>query len=161
MYDDQEEEKVVNLGLRKGGGDKAMTTSVRKASDWLFRTGPSSTQQGGAVMSATIKWGEVGSRPCLARRSTALFMASSAWALVQEKRSFPEWARIEYRRAWKRGLWEENTVVVYVITTWRVGMEKPKLLSVVVEKRGKPCHPSLSMARRLLQTSPRTKEESV
>ena len=95
IWVDQKEEKDANFGLRKGGGDEAATTSVRKARDWQFKTGPLSTHQGGAEMSARRRAGEVGRRPCLARRSTRLFMSLSAWARVQENLSFPEWARTE------------------------------------------------------------------
>ena len=84
IWDAQEEEKDVNLGLRKGGGDEATTTSVRNARDWQFKTGLLSTHRGGAAMSVMSRAGEVGRRPCLARRSTWLFMSSSAWACVQE-----------------------------------------------------------------------------
>ena len=95
IWDAQKEEKDVNFGLRKGGGDEATTMSVRNARDWQFRTRPLSTQQGGAEMSARHRAGEVGRRPCLARRSTQLFISSSVWARVQENLSFPEWARME------------------------------------------------------------------
>ena len=95
IWDAQEEEKEANFGLRKGGGDEATTTSVRNARDWQFRTGPLSTHQGGAEMPAMCRAGEVGRRACLARRSTRLFISSSAWACVQENLSFPEWAWME------------------------------------------------------------------
>ena len=95
MWDAQKEEKGANFGLRNGGGDEATTISVRNARDWQFRTGPVSVQRGGAEMSAMCRAGEVGRRPCLARRSTRLFISSSAWARVQENLSFPEWARME------------------------------------------------------------------
>ena len=66
------------LGALKRGGEEATTTSVRKARDWLFRTRLESIHQGGAMRSVTTRAGESGRRPCLARRSTWLFMSSSA-----------------------------------------------------------------------------------
>ena len=90
MYEDQEEKKEVNLGLWKGCGEEAMTTSVRKASDWLFKTGPESTHPRGAVRSATTRAGESGRRPHLVRRSTLLFISSLACTCVHENLSWPE-----------------------------------------------------------------------
>jgi hypothetical protein len=60
--------------------------SVRKARDWLFRTGPELTQLSGRGGDRTSRGGVSGASAALARLSTVLFIVSLVWARVQEKR---------------------------------------------------------------------------
>jgi hypothetical protein len=80
--------------------------SDRKASDWLLRTGPESTQLAGRGVDRMSRGAVSGARAALARVSTVMFMASLVWVRVQEKRRELECARMRWsmdRKSWR---WE-------------------------------------------------------
>jgi hypothetical protein len=75
---DQDTERGQNFREKMGGGRQETMLSVRKARDWLFRTGPESTQLSGRGRDRTSRGGVSGASVALARPSTVLFIASLA-----------------------------------------------------------------------------------
>jgi hypothetical protein len=82
---DQDTERGQNFREKMGGGRRETMLLDRKARDWLFRTGPELTQLSGRGGDRTSRGGVSGASTALARPSTMLFIASPAWARIQEK----------------------------------------------------------------------------
>ena len=90
----QRERVSKDLSPKRGIGAVARTMdSVRKASDWWFRTGPVSTQSGGREMEATEKkWGEERAAS-LAKESARELLVSPLWALTHLNCKYLSWLR--------------------------------------------------------------------
>jgi hypothetical protein len=140
IWRDQDMEKAQNLGEKTGGGSQEMMLSDRKARDWLLRTGLESTQLSGRGVDRMSRGAVSGVRAALASVSTVMFMASLAWARVQEKHRELECVQMRWSMDWNSWRWETGEGAT----------------SQGSEKRGSLSHLSCSMASRPLCASPRT-----